>query len=771
MSGLMSVDGLVSGFDTTEIIDKMMAVERRSVTLLEARQARANTQLAAFRALNSELLAFQTSARTLARPAAFRAKTVSVSDETVLTATAGSAAVSGSYALTVNGLAAAHEIASQGFADTDLTTVGTGTLQIQVGDGETVTIDVTTANNTLAGLRDAINNSDAEVTASILNDGSDAVPYRLLLTADQTGAANTIATTADLSGGTAPEFTANAISDVVAEATNAYAGTATSGGTYTGTGNKTYLVEIVEGGDLATATYRVSEDDGTTWGSTQALAGGTIDVYDDQNSADLGVDASFTDEAFAAGDQFIIDAFVPTVQEAADAELAVGSGTGQISIASSSNTVTDVLPGLTLNLAKADPTTTVNVTLEPDTDGIKQNIQSFVDRYNDVVDFIREQTRYDAESGEAGVLLGNTAVMKIQQDLRRAALGTVPGLQDGLDGLYAVGVSVSSLGKLSVDTSALEAALSSDLDAVAQIFQNSGESTNAKVDFVAATGDTEATTAGYEVHITQAARRGTLTGAAIPDPAVGGLTIDASNDKLVLEVNDVATSVLTLSHKTYQSGVELANEVAAKIADSEQAVAPVEVIWADEGTTGHLEVRTVSYGSGYTVELGDNPANSAAAALGLAGGTATAGQEVAGTIDGYEAQGSGRILEATDASSPARGLSVDVALTEAEVGTGVTSLVTVVKGVAKQAQDLLDYLTDPVSGYLKGKEDRYNNEVERYADQIERKEELLAQRRERLVARFVELEKSLASLQSQSQFLSSQLLSLQQMGSGLGNSN
>ena len=877
MAAPLSIDGLMSGLDTGALIDAIMAVERRSVTLLEARQARVNVQLEAFRALNTKLLAFQTAAQALSGSSAFRARAVSVSDESILTATAASGAATGTCAVTVQALARAHQIASQGYADTDTATLGTGTLQIQIGDGETTTIDVTSANNTLAGLRDAINAADAGVTATIINDGSDAFSYRLVLTADATGLDNAISITADLSGAvetvpawiedvvadpansypgtatssgdytggsdtsylieimddgklnkadyrvsedggatwgstiafggastinvyddvngvdlgvdvtfenldfaigdrfyvdahapitTAPEFTAASISGAAADSGNAYTGTVATGGGYTGTSNASYFVEVVSGGDLASATYRISEDGGVTWGSTLSLAGGTIDVYDDVNGADLGVVATFADGAFAAGDRFTIDAFVPTVQAAADAELVIGSGDGQITVTSSSNTVTDLLPGVTISLQKADPDTTVEIAVENDTATIVEQVQAFVDSYNEVVDYIRDQTRYDVERQTAGILLGNTSVMNIQRNLREAVLGTVPGLEAGMSGLYAIGVSVSATGQLSLDTGELEAAMADDLDAVARLFKASGESTHAKIRFVAAGSDTVASPDGYAVEITQAALRGQLVGAAISDPANSPLTIDGTNDELVLAISGTETSTLSLAHKTYTSGVELANEIAAKIADSDVAVGSVQVTWVDAGTTGHLEIRTAAYGSGKSVELGTPPANNAATILGLAGGASTTGQDVAGTIDGYAAEGSGRLLRATDTSSDALGLWLDVTLEEGEIGGGVAATVTAIKGVGKLADGLLDYLTDPLDGYVKSKEDRYTRQLDTYADQIERKEALLARRRERLVRRFAALEQALATLSSQSQLLSTQLLSVKDMTAG-----
>ncbi|HUT77332.1 MAG TPA: flagellar filament capping protein FliD, partial [Polyangia bacterium] len=551
MSATTSVSGLVSGLNTADLIDQIMAAERKSVTLLETRQAKASALRNVFQTLNSKLLALETSAKALTAASAFRGRTVSVSDTAVLDVAVASGATAGTYEVTVDSLAAAHRIASQGFADTASTTLGTGEIQIQVGDGETVTITVDSSNNTLEGLRSAINASGAGVTAMIINDGSAAVPYRLVLTAEETGAANTISVTSNIASGTQEvpswidpvvadpgngysgtatssgtytgsgdktyaiqitrsgdlsraeyrvsedggvtwgsvlafggngtvsvyddvhgtdlgvqvtfdnvafsnndSFTVDAhaaysydtgipalgfdgpeISDAVADAGNAYSGAAATSGTYTGTSNRSYLVEIVQGGSLAEATYRVSEDGGLTWGSTLSLAGGTIGVYDGVHGSDLGVAAAFEEGTFAAGDRFTIDAFVPTVQEAADARLTIGSGAGAITVASASNTVEDVLPGLTLNLLKADPESPVSIRVENDVEGIQAKIQEFVDSYNSVIDYLRAQTRYDATSGQANLLLGNASAMKVQNDLRSAMLGTVAGLAGGSDGL------------------------------------------------------------------------------------------------------------------------------------------------------------------------------------------------------------------------------------------------------------------------------------------------------------------------------------------------
>ncbi len=100
-----------------------------------------------------------------------------------------------------------------------------------------------------------------------------------------------------------------AIGTAAAAGGNTFDGSVTSSGTYTGSVNKTYVVKIVTGGELAAATYKVSDDGGKTWGAEKNdLDGGTITIGDgmdltftDNGAADLTTDDIFYVQAFASG--------------------------------------------------------------------------------------------------------------------------------------------------------------------------------------------------------------------------------------------------------------------------------------------------------------------------------------------------------------------------------------------------------------------------------------------------------------------------------------
>ncbi len=198
----LNFTGLATGIDTAKIIDGLTSLTTRRINTLKARQADIADKQTTFAALQGQLFDLQSKAARLARSAggAFDGRTAVSSDKTVVTTAAGTAAVAGTYSITVTALAQAHQMTSGGFADPNAA-IKQGTLTLQVGSGTATTITVDDRNATLQGLANSINAAGGDVRASVINDGS-ATPYRLLLTATRTGAANAIAVTNNLTTGT-----------------------------------------------------------------------------------------------------------------------------------------------------------------------------------------------------------------------------------------------------------------------------------------------------------------------------------------------------------------------------------------------------------------------------------------------------------------------------------------------------------------------------------------------------------------------------------------
>lgn len=205
--------GVGSGLDLNTLLAGLTTAEQVPVTLLTKQQSSYNAKLSAYGKLQSGLSALQTAAAALGTASLFQGVTTASSATGVLTASATATAVSGTYAVNVTQLAQAQSLVATGVvnataaigggASTTVTlqfgAISGGTLDAVTGKytgatfaadvarpSTSVTIDST--NNTLAGIRDAINGNPAMgVTATIVNDGS-STPNRLVLTSTATGA-------------------------------------------------------------------------------------------------------------------------------------------------------------------------------------------------------------------------------------------------------------------------------------------------------------------------------------------------------------------------------------------------------------------------------------------------------------------------------------------------------------------------------------------------------------------------------------------------------
>lgn len=199
------ISGIASGLDTDGIIEQLLNIERIPIQTLDTREADLNSDLAAWRSFNTRLLALKTSTSQLASGDAYRGRSVTTSDEEVAKATVKAGSDQGTFNFTVEQLATHHQTISQGFSD-KTSSVGQGTVTIQVGTAQYEPITLDSDNSTLEGLRDAVNAANIGVSASILDAGESAGAerYRLMLNSNTSGTAAEMQVTFDLSGGEAP---------------------------------------------------------------------------------------------------------------------------------------------------------------------------------------------------------------------------------------------------------------------------------------------------------------------------------------------------------------------------------------------------------------------------------------------------------------------------------------------------------------------------------------------------------------------------------------
>jgi flagellar hook-associated protein 2 len=358
---IISFGGLATGLDTSSIITQLMNLERIPEQLLQAQQKTNTNKISEFQKIEDALTSLQTVVKGINTPGTFSTLKSSVADSSVLTATATSDASPGAHTVQVISLAKSQRQVSAGVASDTVLDFGTGSFTIDGG----APINIGAGQNSLKGIVAAINSSGSDVTASIINDGTN---YRMVVT-----------------------------------------GTDTQNHTFDFSG-------------LGTAPTLLGPPD-------------------------------------------------PSYQAGADAQLVVDG----INVTKTSNTITDAIQGVTLNLLTEGSTTTVSVTT--DTDAVKQKINDFVTAYNKVRTLINSESVYNADTKTAGVLSGDSTVRTIQQQLRSLLTAAVPGVNGAIKSMADLGIkSDSKTGTLSVDSTKLSDALDDHYSDVVDYFTHNGDS-------------------------------------------------------------------------------------------------------------------------------------------------------------------------------------------------------------------------------------------------------------------------------------------------------
>ncbi len=652
----ISSTGIGSGLDVNGIVTQLMALERRPLTALDAKEAKYQAQLTAYGSLKGALSSFQSAVAALASPAKFSAVTANLADTTVATATASSAAKAGSYAVEVQTLAQAHKLKSGTFAATS-TTVGSGTLTIQFGtysggvftlnpDKAAGTVTIDSSQSSLAGVRDAINTANVGVSASIINDGTG---NRLVVASKDSGVANALKIT-------------------------------------------------------------VADDDLTNTDT----AGLSQLVYD----AATGGTTNLTQTVTAQNALVVIDG---------------------ISISKASNTLTDAIEGVTLNLLKANTPATTTLTVARDTAGTQAAVQAFVKAYNDLNKTVTDLSKYDAANKRASTLTGDATVRSLQAQLRgvfNTALSTAGG---GLTALADIGITFQKDGTLKLDSTKLTTALGDATKDVSTLFAAVGKPTDSLVSFVGSTADTK--NGAYLLSVSQLATQGKAVG-----QGAAALTINAaSNDTIDLTVDGVAASV-TLAAGTYTAAA-LAAEIQSKI-NGVVALSSAGIGVTVTQSAGVLSVTSNRYGSASTVAITGGTAKAD-----LFGTQAeTAGVNVAGTIGGITATGSGQTLTGTGDAS---GLALNVT----GGATGTRGTVNFARGYAYELDKLAGKMLENDS-LVDGRMDGINASIKNVGTRREALALRLDMVERRIRAQFAALDSMMASMSATSSFMTRQLANL-----------
>ena len=393
--GTITSQGVGSNLNISGIVDSLMAIERVPLDRLAAQRTSFDAKISSLGSIKSALSTFETALAGLKAGTGILANKAVSSNTDFLTATGTSGAIAGSYSFEVSQLAQRQKVVASGQADataaigggtsTTLTidqgTISGGTFDpvsgtysgaaFAAGADPSFDVVIDSANNTLEGIRDAINAADGGVTATIINDGDATNPYRLVLSSSDSGSSESI--------------------------------------------------RIAVAGEASLSSLLSQDPAGTQNLSEKVTA----------------QDALFTVDG--------------------------------INVTKSSNTVADVISGVTLDLA-AVTTGPVTVTVSQDTDAAKTAVESFVTSFNELRELVNTETSSGTGGGTVGALASDSSTRQILSLVRNALSQAPTGITGSYKNLSSIGVTFQRDGTLGLDESLLNTAIQDDSTNVAELF-------------------------------------------------------------------------------------------------------------------------------------------------------------------------------------------------------------------------------------------------------------------------------------------------------------
>jgi flagellar hook-associated protein 2 len=301
----ISVDGIVSGMDTSGLISKLVAAASTPQNVMKEDLDALGELGDTYDTLTTKLTALQTALEKIDTQAELRSATSTSSDESAVSVTTDGDAVTGRYAISVTSLASSETEVSQGYADKSTAgAIPEGTLNITYA-GTTTALTIDSTNSSLEDVAALINEKISGVSAYIMDTGDATAPYRLVIAGLDTGADNSI--TVDTSGltgatGTSPSFTETSTAADASLTVNGIAVTSADNEVDGVVDGITFNLQDITSSDV---TVTVKTDEDTTVSNIKAF----VDAYNDVQgymrthrafSADDGIKGEFVGESLVS---------------------------------------------------------------------------------------------------------------------------------------------------------------------------------------------------------------------------------------------------------------------------------------------------------------------------------------------------------------------------------------------------------------------------------------------------------------------------------------
>jgi flagellar hook-associated protein 2 len=497
--GNIFLPNILSPFDVSAIVENLVKFRQKILTdPLNNRKNLIQEKQQALSTLKNNVIELLATAQILSSRISYKVFKPALTNITgaenpsnIISVSAGPDAIASNFDVQVNQLAQAWKVGSAVFSSSSVTLSSLG-----VTTGEIIAIKGTDKGNakvlrldpnwTISQLRDKINELNAGVTAYLVNEGGG---VRLIIAGTKTGASREFMTLADVSG--------NALQDlgftggVLSRKYDTLPGSEYQSDAFT---KKDVVVGTLLG--LNTASGEAPSGTITINGTPISIDLNTMTLEDIRNAINAsgsGATATILEEggifrlkitgATSISDNNHVLETLGVLAQNYSNVVSVGQN-ARISIdgnifESPDNIFTSEetgITGVTFTALRAS-TDVIRVSINRDTDKIIRYFQDLTQSWNKVVDFIKDQVRYDEEKKSAGPLSGEFVLLAVDSAMRRALAGIIEIPQmDGSFKTYSIGslgLSLDREGKLSVDASKLRSALEADFEGVVRALTSS----------------------------------------------------------------------------------------------------------------------------------------------------------------------------------------------------------------------------------------------------------------------------------------------------------
>ncbi len=818
----VSFGGVVSGMNTQSIINALMVAYQQPQTNIANQISQINSNITDYQTIQNDLTSLQSAADSINQTYLWDQTSVASSNSSIATASAAPGTPSGTVSFTVNQLAQGNVLMSNTPVSSTNAIVASGPLllaegaaslgfaSLGAGSGLTVgshsvavtsalsgatisgtpvasTTTITTGSNdtfsaTINGTAKSFTLAAGTYTQSQLASALQSASGGLLNVAAGSNGGLTVST-ASLGSSSSLAITGGTALSALGLTANATAVNGTAGSiTVDGTVN---TVDNVAAGSAVTLNSgtggTITTTVGTTGFSTGSFtanylnvnSGSLSDVANAINGASIGITASAVN---LGSNQYVLELSSGTtgtqsqisvdtsalssslgglkqVAAAQDAQIQIG-GSGGYTVSSQTNQITGVMQGLTINLvsAQASGSQPVTLSLSPDAQAMASSVSTMVKAANQVLGDINTYAGYNATTAVAGPLMADPNMQLLTQQVLATVASAVGGTGGSLNSA-SVGLNVTKDGMLTFDANAFMTAYQQNPTQVSQMFSQGGafspssSSYGGSVSFLFANDG--AVPGTYAVSVSQSATQAADKGSVL---ASGNIT---AAEQLTVASGGVSGTYSATAGESLSNIASGLNSIFAS--NGMNVLASV----ATSSSGSQLVINSGTYGSAASFSVTSNNVGSGQTGLATTANTASSfsGTDVAGTINGVAATGTGQVLMAPQSDPKLAGMALLVTATGISSTTNMGTI-SYTPGIAGGLASAANGGSNPVSGSMTSTIGNLNQQIQSLQFQYNSYTPMIQAEQTLLQQEYSNVEVQLGSLQSQSNWLSAQLSKL-----------